>query len=304
MGMNHSDRRLMIGTFSYNEGTNLPRMVTSLLRQTATYARQIIVFDESDDGVTPTLLEPIIRRESSVTLLHSTARHGKVSNENLLAERFLRSDCDLMLHFDSDLDLEDTCVERMVDALLSGFEMVSALSLSYPGRNLFERTVRTLNRPYEMLRERGKYPFPMVGHSGGYSRAAVSRLFPFPDGGSNEEVFAFCRARESGLRFGIVPEAVLHFRQVMSINEFMRYRRRVAGREATLARRSRMPVDPTIKEMYAAPPPDLLGRAVLEDPLSVLLAPFVLTVRKAASLSRDIQPQTHWTTLQSTKVGE
>lgn len=311
------NKKIMIGVFSYNEGHNLSNIVKQLISQTTNIDATIVLMDESDDPNSLKIAQDLI---SEYRLQHYGDWHsrvGKVPRKNILFQRFLESDFEILLHFDADHILYDGCVASMLSGLEGGLDVVAALNVCLPGRNLFERGIRITLRPGEMLREQSHYPYPLVGHNGGYSRRAVSEIYPIPETGADEEFHILHTAVRKGMKCAVIPSAKVGFRTVSSITEYVSSGRRVTGSvksfiEGRFDRKDYDNLNPDCRDsehsreklhadIYKRPPLSFILRAMMEDPLALLALPFVLIIREAILLSSTPYTSNIWEIVNSSK---
>lgn len=293
--------RVLLGVPSYNEGERVIRLARLLYEQSRGMAIDILVFDESTDGVTPGLLKDLVTKTEGGVQVYFSGRRGKHGHLNDLARRFLAGPYDVMAHFDADVEPEPGCLAALVAAVRGGTDMVSALSLCRAGRNLFERGIRVMNRGEELLRERGIITKPLVGHSGAYSRRAVPYLYPIPLTGENYEQALLFKCEDHGLTTGLVRSARLRYSLVSNLGDYVNYRRRTYGGTRQL------------KTVYGARvsqlrqwfrPPELAkaeAEAARADPAALALIPFILLARYAADLTAFELQVGSWETLATTK---
>lgn len=298
--MTDGNRGILIGVFSYNEKANLERTVNGLVVQLPQEGGKIVIFDDSDDGVTLELAEGLQRQYGSLVELHHAPRAGKVPRENELARMFLESSYRILLHFDSDLVIPPTCLAKLVERIDEGYDLVSAVSLSLPHRTLFERAVRALQRIWEARRLTPGYEVTTIGHSGVYSRTAVKAIYPIPLGGYSEDFHTLNAARLAGLKVGVAPDAHVYFRVPSTLDDYVDGVRRLRRQEAKSIARYGPGIKTILEELYR-PDPKAVAMAIRLDPLGFLLAPYVLVVREAARLSQGSTSTDSWNSLKSTK---
>lgn len=309
--------KIMIGVFSYNEGYNLSNIVKQLFSQTTDLHATIVLMDESDDPNSLKIVQGLI---SEYHLRHYGdwhSRMGKVPTMNILFQRFLESNCEILLHFDADQILHDDCVTSMLSGLESGFDVVAALSLCLPGRNLFERGIRITLRPGEMLRQQPYYPYPLLGHNGGYSRRAVSEIYPLPETGADEELYILHTAMCKGIKCAVIPSAKVSFRTASNITEYVSSGRRVIGSVKSFIDGRfdiKSDINPRLNcdnseysreklhlNIYRRPPFSFILRAMMEDPLASLALPFILIIREALLLSSKPYASNLWEIVNGSK---
>lgn len=311
-------KRIMIGVFSYNEGRNLSNIIYQLLEQTTGMEAKIVLMDESDEEESIEIARNLISRYHLDHFGDWHSRLGKVPMINVLFRHFMESDADILLHFDADHVLHNNCVNEMVNALRQGFDVIAGLNLCLPGRNLFERALRVMLRPSEMSRAIPHYPFPLVGHNGGYSRRAISAIYPLPETGANEEQYILYTALFGGMKCAVIPSAKTYFRTVSNIPDYISGGRRVIGSEISYVE-GRFDTDAHYKcaenvdkeheaerkklreDIYKRPPLSFMVRAIMEDPPAAMVIPFVLVIR--AGIFRSAKPYSSnvWNIVKSTK---
>jgi glycosyltransferase involved in cell wall biosynthesis len=311
-------KKIMIGVFSYNEGRNLQNIINQLMEQTNGMEVKIVLMDESDDEGSIEIARNLISEYHLEHYGDWHSRMGKVPWINVLFRHFLESDADILLHFDADQVLYNNCVNEMVNALSQGFDVIAALNLCMPGRNLFERAIRVMVRPGEMLRAMPHYRFPLVGHNGGYSRRALSAIYPLPETGADEELYILYTALLKGMKCAVIPSAKAYFRTVSNISDYISGGRRVIGAEISFVEgrfdtdahdKSAQNVDKEHEaerkklreDIYKRPPLSFIVRAVMEDLPAAMVIPFVLVIR--AGIFRSAKPygSNVWSTVKSTK---
>lgn len=298
--MGNGDRGVQVGVFCYNEKTNLARTVSTLVAQLPAEGGRVIVFDESDDTVTARIAQDLVTRFDPLVEVRRCARIGKVARANELAEIFLKSCFRIMMHFDSDLIIPPSCISLLIKRIDEGYDLVSPASLSLPHRSLFERGVRALQRVEEANRLSPGYAFPLIGHSGAYTRKAVERIYPLPLGGFNYELYALNRASLAGLRTGVAPGAQVYFRVTSTLPDYIAYMRR-GRREFVKTRAKYGPGIATVLSHQYHLSPKAIAVAMQRDPLGVSLGLYVLAVRAGARLSPGASLDDSWNLLQSTK---
>lgn len=310
--------RVMIGIFSYNEGTNLPNIVHEILDQTTVIQSEVVLLDESDDTYSLRLVNQLIEDHGLCNLGGSGKRMGKVHLKNALFKRFIESTCDYLMHFDSDQLIDHDCIRHMLEALEAGADVISALNLSLPGRNFFERAVRITLRPAELSRSVGASKLPLVGHNGGYSRHSVIALFPIPEDGKDEEIWILHKAAACGLRCQIVTNAKTSFRVPASLSDYISSSRRVnASKLKFLGKRSVLKNDASVSgleetavtddkvqlvaQLDKNPAAYFILHSLKEDPLGSILLPWLLLVRLGIRLSSEPLSIITWSPVRTSK---
>jgi hypothetical protein len=297
------DGRVIVGVLAFNEGDRVEHFVRDLKDATNTIPCEIVLLDESTAPPSKMVAQRIVARGDAKAILSSSARLGKVACLNILARYFLDSDADVLLHFDSDLRMEEHCVDRMVAAVRGGDDVVSAISLAESDHRLFARAVRVTRRGIELAKLSGEFTAPLIGHSGGYSRRAVEQLFPVPVGGVNEECFVLWNMARRGLRGRLVPSAVVRYHEVASLNDFVLSVSRVRGRERTFAALTGPGAEEMVRVIYRLPPMRHTARAVWEDPVAATLLPWLVPLARSLRRWSHPDPRDIWEVTQSSRIG-
>ena len=293
--------KVLVGVFCYNEGMNVLNIVKSLIEQLESTDFVINILDDSDESESIEISHSLACLDPRVLVSHSDVRLGRISRANELAEKFLASDFDYLLHFNADLVLGPSCVPSLIRGLTRGLDLVTGVSLSLPGRNLFERSLRVLARPGEMGRLSGASRAPLTGHLAGYSRPGVQALFPLPTDGAAEDLYTLSKAISLHLRISVVSEAIVYYRLCGSLSEYLVWGKRVFGMTRLAVLQNEETGVKSRNMLYDDVKLKMVVSAIFSDPVASLVLPFVLVLRLGLTLFPERAPSVNWVPLLSTK---
>ncbi len=303
-------RKILVGLFSYNEGENLKEMFDEIKRQSIDLDCSIVLIDESDESKSLAIVNKIVSKERVINLVKADRRMGKVYGYNLLYEYFLKSNSDILLHFDVDHKLSDHAVPLLACSIDSGFDIATCLNKPIKPANLFQMVQYVMTAPATSQREDGIFNLPLVGHSGAYSRKAVEVIGNIPGGGINEETYVLSKVLAYRLSYTIVKNAVSYYTIPGTLSDYMRSTRRVYGTVKAFnewysknkAGEKFSNPNQIEKIIYSFPPIQFIIRSLLSDPVASMFIPFILIVRWAIMRSAKIYNSDTWETIETTKT--
>ena len=305
-----NSRKILIGLFSYNEGENLKEMFYKIKRQSIDLDCSIVLIDESDESNSLAIVNEIVNREGVINLEKGNRRMGKVHGYNLLYAYFLKSDCDILLHFDVDHELSNHAVQLLANSIDSGCDIATCLNKPLKPANFFQRVQYVMTAPATLQRENGIFVLPLVGHNGAYGRKAVEVIGNIPGGGVDEETYVLSKVLDYRLSYTIVKNAISYFTLPGTLSDYIRSTRRVYGKvkafnEWYLKNKGDgkfSNANQIEKEIYSFPPMKLIVRSLLSDPVASMFLPFILIVRLTIMRSAKIYDSDTWETTETTKV--
>ncbi|MGI0132118.1 MAG: glycosyltransferase [Thermoplasmata archaeon] len=293
--------KVLVGIPSRNEKGAPAKLAEALLSRQAGNDLRLVILDESDDPESIHALEYLRERNlPQVKVIARRVRSGKVAGLNSIANEFLAGNYDLLVHFDADLKIDTECLNNLIEYMVQGHDVASAVSISLPGRNMFERALGVLMRPAEDARSRGLFNQPSVGHSGAYTRDGVRVVFPLPENGQNEELIALSRAKLAGLRTGLARTAVVRYRLPDNLDDYLEAHRRVETR-ARHAINSGSVSDQTLRNRSVPLDGSDVVKSILKDPVASVLTPFLVVARAAGRLTPESPSSPFWRPIRSTK---
>ena len=224
---------ILIGIFSYNEGENLLRTVEAIIKQTEGIEREILLLDESIDHESIEIVQRVVSKYGLTTMKKGKERKGKAAALNTLYDYFLHSSHSAMLHFDSDLILEEDLISNLVKAIREGMDLVTGISIPLDGRNMIEKSLSMIAQIFDTSNMGLKSNLPLVGHFGSYSRRAVHAIYPIKER-TMEDFYVLEKAFNKGLSMAVVSDCVCYFRLPDNINDLISNIRRNSGAEKRL----------------------------------------------------------------------
>ena len=219
---------ILIGIFSYNEGENLLKTVEAIINQTEGIEREILLLDESTHPESIDIVLRLINRYNLNAMEKGRKRKGKAAALNTLYDYFLHSSHSVLLHFDSDLILEERLIKNLVKAIREGIDLVTGLSIPLDGKNMIERSLSLIAQIFDTSNVGLKSNLPLVGHFGAYSRHAVCTIYPIKER-IVEDLYVLERAINKDLSMGVLNDCVCYFRLPDNINDFITNIRRNSG---------------------------------------------------------------------------
>ena len=304
-----NSQKILVGLFSYNEGENLKEMFDEVKRQSIGLDCRIVLMDESDESNSLAIVNEILNKEGVINLVKGDRRMGKVHGYNLLYEYFLKSDYDILLHFDVDHKLSNHALPLLACSIDSGFDIATCLNKPFEPANFFQRVQYVMTEPATLQRENGTFVLPLVGHNGAYSRKAVEAIGNIPSGGIDEETYVLSRILAYHISYTIVKNAISYFTLPGTLSDYVRSLRRVYGKVKAFDQwcsegMGKELVDPDrIKsEVYSFPPLKVIVRSLLSDPVASLFLPFILIVRSIIMETTKVYNSDTWETIETTKV--
>ena len=305
-----NSRKILVGLFSYNEGENLKEMFYEVKRQSVGLNCRFVLMDESDNSNSLAIVNEIVNKEGVINLVKGDRRMGKVHGYNLLYEYFLKSDYDILLHFDVDHKLSDHALPLLACSIDSGFDIATCLNKPFKPANFFQRVQYIMAEPATLQRENGTFVLPLVGHNGAYSRKAAEAIGNIPSGGIDEETYVLSKVLAYRLSYTIVKNAISYFTLPGTLSDYIRSTRRVRGKikafnewydknkgEGKFGDPNRIEND-----IYSFPSMKFIVRSIFSDPVASIFLPFILIIRWTIMRSSKIYDSDTWETIKTTKI--
>lgn len=301
--------KILIGIFSYNEGENLRTIYYELKRQCAHLNCNIVLVDESDEYESLAIVNKIIQEDNVTNIRANYHRRGKVHGYNLLYNYFIKTDCDILLHFDADHILSCNAVSYLAKAIDSGFDIATCLNKPLKGENFFQRILYIMMQPPTMQREIGTFKLPLVGHNGAYNRKAVTKLGEIPIGGVDEEMYVVYKVTNNDLSYTIETKAISYYALPGTLPDYVKTTRRVYGRVKAFEEyivknylRTAISEKMLIEDMiYSKPPFKLILKSLFSDLIASFFVPYVYLIRWAIMKGAKTYTTDTWDSVKTTK---